>query len=148
MESISTDWMFSTKTQILYDKTDLTVNPGYRQVFSELREKALHYGLRVGLPSLSLSPYESCNLNSCVIGWNGEVSPCFLLYYDRPYYYFGEARHHPKISFGNVKDRDLFEIWGSRDYRKFRRALQIGDFPSFCDRCLLQNKVLCPAVFV
>ena len=128
--------------KILYSKYSEELNNKCEKVFSELRMKASKYNIDISLPSLRAVPYYSCHLQSCVISWNGDVSPCSSLSYPRPYWYFGEDLIHPKIVFGNINNNDLYGIWNSEVFNKFRKDLLKGKLPHYCKKCLHQHQVL------
>lgn len=117
-----------------------------QQVFAELRHLAGKYGIYLLLPHLTIQPYTTCVLQSCVIDVDGEVHPCPALSYARPYYYAGEYLTHPCVSFGNAFEQDILDIWHSARYRTFRKKLRQGHLPPYCQRCLMQHKVLCPTL--
>ncbi|MDD5439697.1 MAG: SPASM domain-containing protein [Candidatus Omnitrophica bacterium] len=127
----------------LYARSRETVNTDYGKVFAGMKDTALKHGIKLDLPHLSAVPYRTCKLNSCVVNWNGEVSPCALLSYKRSYWYFGEKHVHPKVVFGNIKKQNIFDIWGSKGFLSFRNDLQKGKLPYYCRACLWQHKVLC-----
>lgn len=131
-----------TAGKTLYSKYNERPDSRYEEVFSELRRKALRYKIEISLPSLRALPYYSCHMQSCVISWNGDVSPCSSLSYRRPYWYFGENLIHPKIVFGNINDDGLYDIWNSRDFKKLRNDLLRGRLPPYCQKCLQQNQLL------
>jgi len=65
------------------------------------------------------------------ISITGEVSPCCILAYPvTRYSHGGEAIDSRPVSFGNVKETTLPEIWNSPEYIKFRNALAPNEKPS------------------
>lgn len=130
------------KDSVLYNDGD--PDPAIQAIFNKVKEKASIYNMALSLPSLRIMPYDKCVLNSCLIQANGDVSPCASLSYQRPYYYFNELLQHPQISFGNINNEDIFNIWNSAKYKKFRRQLRDGDLPVYCQKCLFKNGVICP----
>jgi len=115
----------------------------YEKIFSLMRDKAAKNNICLRLPFLRPMPYYICQTQSCVVSWDGDVSPCASLSYKRPYWYFGRKLVHPKIVFGNINKTSLTDIWNSKDYRKFRSDLTHGKFPVYCRSCLMRNGVLC-----
>lgn len=130
------------KDSVLYNNGD--PDSAVREVFNKVKEKAAIYNMALSLPGLQIMPYDNCILNSCLIHANGDVSPCASLSYQRPYYYFNELLQHPRISFGNINNESIFDIWNKTEYKKFRRQLRDGDFPVYCRKCLFKNGVICP----
>jgi radical SAM protein with 4Fe4S-binding SPASM domain len=127
----------------LFARTRENVNSEYEKILCDLREDAVKRNIKLRLPSLWAIPYNSCEINRCVVSWNGNVAPCPLLSYERPYWYFGEKLTHPAIIFGNINDTDLLEIWESSRFKDFRNDLRTGKLPGYCQKCLMQHKVLC-----
>jgi len=120
------------------------IDPVVEKVFNELRERAVGYGIKIFLPSLKIIPNNNCFLNHCIIHWNGDVSPCYSLSYEREFYFLGRQLIHPKIIFGNINKENLFKIWNKKNYKEFRINLVRGIFPSFCKDCLLRKKIISP----
>ena len=86
-------------------------------------------------------------INSAVISALGEVHPCMPLSLSG----VRLARHSweghwpiEKLSFGILQRRDLKEIWGSKLFRSFRRAIRKGKFPDVCQGCL-NRYIISPA---
>ena len=73
--------------QILYGKD---IDTKYENIFVDLWKKARKYMVGLSLPSLIMVPSEVCNQEGCVISANGDVHPCNVLSYERPYYFLGE----------------------------------------------------------
>jgi radical SAM protein with 4Fe4S-binding SPASM domain len=128
--------------KILYSKHNEKPKNKCEEVFSVLRRKASEDKMEISLPSLQAVPYCSCRLQNCVISWNGDVSPCSSLSYQRPYWYFGENSMYPKITFGNINNNDLYDIWNSEKFKKFRTDLLGNRLPEYCKKCLHQHRVL------
>jgi radical SAM protein with 4Fe4S-binding SPASM domain len=127
--------------RILYGEI---IRPEYRNVFSALKKLARKHRIKMRLPSLRSKPHKTCDLRGCIIDSNGEIYPCATLSYERPFYYLGEKFIHPGISFGNVLEKDFFDIWNSSEYKTFRRNLLHGKLPGFCQKCLMKHRVICP----
>jgi radical SAM protein with 4Fe4S-binding SPASM domain len=126
---------------ILYDGNQTAK---YQAIWKKLQEIAIEQGIQILLPSLAVQQYTSCKLTSCVIDVAGNVYPCPVLSYERPYYYFGEKFVHPQISFGNLDNQSFFEIWNAKPYKRFRKNVLQGKFPDYCQTCLMNHKVICP----
>lgn len=120
------------------------IDPSVEKVFNELEKISVGYGIKIFLPSLKIIPYNDCFLNYCLIHWNGDISPCASLSYERKFYFLGRRLIHPKITFGNINDENLFKIWNKKDYKEFRTNLIKGIFPSFCKNCLFRTGTICP----
>ncbi|MEW6651450.1 MAG: tungsten cofactor oxidoreductase radical SAM maturase, partial [Chloroflexota bacterium] len=73
-----------------------------------------------------------------VIGWDGEVTPCYALSHNYSYYAIdGIKKDVNRYSLGNVKATPLHEIWMSEPYCQFRSEVNIFHFPS-CPDCDLR----------
>jgi len=76
---------------------------------------------------------------SIVVGWDGEVSPCYALSHNYSYFAIdGIKKNVCRHSFGNVKSTALPEIWMSEDYVRFRSEVREYHFPS-CPDCDLRE---------
>jgi MoaA/NifB/PqqE/SkfB family radical SAM enzyme len=106
------------------------------RLFSRLKGEASEFDIRLKLPELRFKLPTFCNLNRCIVDWKGEVHPCDFLVYERPYYVLGEKKIHPGVSYGNVNNSDLLEIWDSPEYKKLRMNVNRGILPEYCKYCL------------
>jgi len=120
------------------------INLETENIFKELKSEADKCKIELLLPELKIASYKDCGLDSCLIHWNGDVSPCSGLSYERKIYSFGHDLTRPKVVFGNINDENVFEIWDKKEYKIFRKNLREGRFPGFCENCLLKSKVICP----
>lgn len=127
--------------KILYGKKG---NDKVQDIFFNLKRTAAKYGIEVYFPFLRIFNYTKCILRYCIINSDGEVYPCAFLSYKRIYYYLGNKLTHPKISFGNINNMDLLDIWNSEKFRKFRQNVSRGKFAYCCKHCLFSNRVICP----
>lgn len=119
-------------------------DPEVEKIFKELKNEADRCKIDLLFPEFKIASYDSCVLNSCIIHWNGDISPCSDLSYERNIYSFGHNLVRPKIVFGNVNNEDIFEIWDKKEYKIFRKNLKEGKFPDFCKNCLIKSRVICP----
>ncbi len=119
-------------------------NPEAENIFKELKSEADKCKIELLFPELKIASYKDCVLNSCLIHWNGDVSPCPGLSYERKIYSFGRNLTRPKVVFGNINNKNIFEIWEEKEYKIFRKKLREGDFPDFCKNCLFRSRVICP----
>ncbi len=129
--------------QELYAKSPAEENPRHREVFDELKRRAERCGLRLVLPSLHMKDTGRCALALGVVSWDGEVSPCYETTYGRPYYYFGEQHQFKHISFGNINETDLQDIWHGKAFRTFRQDVREGRLPGQCQKCPVKAGVIC-----
>ncbi len=76
--------------------------------------------------------------HSIVVGWDGQISPCYALSHNYSYYAIdGRQKHVKRYQLGNVHDSSLAEIWMSEEYVRFRSEVNLFHFPS-CPDCDLR----------
>ena len=96
----------------------------------EAREIAEKLGVNFNASPLKVEPAKNCSedpLNNLYISERGEVSPC--VYLNPPLgqihrIFCGEKTVIPRLSYGNINERSLLDIWGSEDYVSFRRHFE------------------------
>ena len=118
-------------------------DPIIEKQFQRLRNRAEQLGVQLVMPSLVKRPYDKCDINSCIIDSDGYVFPCSILSYERKYFYEDKELVHPAIVFGNIFQQDLRKIWESEEFTRFRTNIRNGFFPSYCQSCLMQERVIC-----
>jgi MoaA/NifB/PqqE/SkfB family radical SAM enzyme len=76
------------------------------------------------------------------VRWDGAVSPCMGLLHSHKTYLYGVERQVRSHSFGNVREGDLFDIWGSKAYTEFRDKVKAFDYSPchVCGGCSLLEK--------
>lgn len=74
-----------------------------------------------------------------VIGADGRVSPCLALLYRNKTFLHGYERDIKAVSYGNVKETNLYDIWNSNEYSDFRKRVDEFVFPgcTYCGGCNL-----------
>ncbi|MBE3581759.1 MAG: SPASM domain-containing protein [Thermoanaerobacteraceae bacterium] len=70
---------------------------------------------------------------SAVVTWEGDVVPCYALSHSYSCYVFGRRKEVKKYSFGNLRQQDLYAIWTSEEYVRFRGRVRLFRFPSCVD---------------
>lgn len=68
------------------------------------------------------------------IRWDGKVSPCMGLLHDHTTYLNGNERKIEAYVLGDVGSGDIFDVWNSKEYKKFREKVDTFDF-SPCHAC-------------
>lgn len=73
-----------------------------------------------------------------VVAADGQVSPC--VYTNLPvsgvtYLAGGRERPYQRLTFGNVKEQAMPDIWRHKAYRHFRRSLATGRLAAPCQQC-------------
>jgi MoaA/NifB/PqqE/SkfB family radical SAM enzyme len=68
---------------------------------------------------------------------DGKVSPCLPLLYTHRHYLGDRERTSKEYFVGDVRERDLLQIWNDQSYRDLRKRLQDFDFSpcTFCNSC-------------
>jgi putative metalloenzyme radical SAM/SPASM domain maturase len=106
-------------------------------LFADVADKAKKNNIDIDLPSLTPKKERECGfiMNGIVfISWDGYVRPCNNLYHSYTCYVNNREKSITNVTFGNVLQRDLMDIWNSREYRSFRRQVKKFDF-SPCGDC-------------
>jgi MoaA/NifB/PqqE/SkfB family radical SAM enzyme len=105
---------------------------------AEKRDTDIYFNIVSPLMEISF-----CSENigrALVIGSDGCVSPCVfgsLPVKGNNYFYFGGDRQKIEdISFGNIADEPLNEIWGKKEYKRFVRELDRGIADGLCKNCM------------
>jgi LPS sulfotransferase NodH/MoaA/NifB/PqqE/SkfB family radical SAM enzyme len=129
--------------QIMYGSRP---DPEVEDAFERLAERGRAHGVRVDLPQLAPQEVVDCHLidHACVVSWDGTVAPCSPLSYPRTFYFDGAPEQHPRLAFGNIRERPLAEIWRAPEYVDFRRRLRAGEVFDHCRKCLKRSGVICP----
>jgi MoaA/NifB/PqqE/SkfB family radical SAM enzyme len=133
----------ATAAKVLYGRE---ADPRVEALFTELEQRAQEHGVRLDLPRLVPETIGDCRLtdHACVILVDGTVAPCSPLSYPRDFFFLGERAHHPRVAFGNVRERPLHEIWESPEYVAFRERLRSGELIDACRTCLKRAGVIRP----
>ncbi len=122
-------------SEIVYDSD---VDQRYIDEFLKIA-RSNHIG--VVLPEFKLKTERVCDFiqkKSTVVGWDGEVSPCYRLLHSYPEYIYGRLKNVSRYSFGNINSKKLAEIWNSDEYKKFRWNVENSFYPS-CIDCVFSN---------
>jgi radical SAM protein with 4Fe4S-binding SPASM domain len=97
--------------------------------FEEAATVAERSGFNIYFPPLEKTKEERCFfMERAVVLAQGDVVPCHAM---AP----GYSTAIRKKVFGNVRHKDLDEIWDETDFREFRRRVLTGDFPVECSGC-------------
>jgi len=95
----------------------------------------------VELPRMHWGAERRCRFvydRSMVVGWDGQVSPCYALSHNYKYYAIdGRQKQVTRYSLGDTNCESLAEIWMSEAYVRFRSAVRAFHFPS-CPDCDLR----------
>lgn len=74
---------------------------------------------------------------SMTVAWTGDVSPCWPLMHAHTSYLHGKPRLNQRHVVGNVRERNLKELWLDPEYVAYRQRVQSFAFPpcTFCGGC-------------
>jgi tungsten cofactor oxidoreducase radical SAM maturase len=122
------------REEILYS------DPLQNDLLSDLRlrlvREAMKYPVGLILPETGLRTQRGCRFienDSCVVSWDGHVSPCYRLMHTYPCYVMGRIKKIVKASFGNLGEGSLEEMWNNEEYVRFRHRVRMFRFPSCTD---------------
>ncbi|UCB44479.1 MAG: tungsten cofactor oxidoreductase radical SAM maturase [Spirochaetota bacterium] len=94
------------------------------------------------LPKMHWGAEQRCQFiqdKALVIGWDGNVIPCYALSHNYSYYTVdGRLKHVSRYTHGHILQNSLLEIWTSEEYVRFRNEVQTFNFPS-CPDCDLRE---------
>jgi putative metalloenzyme radical SAM/SPASM domain maturase len=107
------------------------------KVFEEARQAAQEAGVELSLPGMAPRNTRKCEFvegNSAFVSWNGNIHPCYFLWHRYACYVGGVAKQvKPRVQ-GNVRNRDILDIWNDAASRSFRERVLGYQFP-FCFDC-------------
>jgi len=76
------------------------------------------------------------------VRWDGQVAPCMGLLHSHKTYLYGLERQVRSHSFGGIWTEDLYDIWNSEVYARFRDKVKAFDYSPchVCGGCSLLEK--------
>ncbi|WP_027367779.1 radical SAM/SPASM domain-containing protein [Desulfocurvibacter africanus] len=108
-----------------------------RETFARAEQAAVRRGLRLTLPAVSPRLDRRCDFmedGGVFITASGDVTPCYFLWHGYSCFLDGALKRvRPKI-FGNVRERELQDIWNGREFQAFRREVLEYAYPH-CGSC-------------
>ncbi|MDD2851835.1 MAG: radical SAM/SPASM family putative metalloenzyme maturase [Desulfuromonadaceae bacterium] len=118
---------------------DISKADDVAEVFERARDVALQCGLDLRLPDISLREERHCGFveeGGAFISTEGNVSPCYFLWHRYRCFASGwNQQVIPKV-FGNVREKNVMEIWNSDAYISFRSQAAGYNYPG-CANCSL-----------
>jgi len=100
----------------------------YLEILNDAKRKAERLKIDLIVPRVSPQEVTVCSenpLRNLYISVDGEVSPCVYLYppVSSPFnrIFCGEKRSVKRLSFGNIFETNMEEIWNSKQYMAFRK---------------------------
>jgi len=125
--------------------SDPTLVPRVEAAFAEAAELARGLGIDLKLPATVPSAERRCEFieeGSAFVSWDGNVHPCYFLWHRAECFVGGSQKKVKPHAFGNLRDRDIMQIWNGPDFGDFRGEVVQYDYP-FCHDC---NAALCSDV--
>ncbi len=107
------------------------------EVFEETRRIAHDGGIELTLPATAPRNQRECEFveaDGTFVSWDGNVHPCYFLWHRYRCYIGGLEKLVKPWIFGNLKERDIIDIWNDPAYHNFRRVVRSYQFP-FCFDC-------------
>lgn len=98
-------------------------------------------GVYIRIPNFEVKTERRCDFDetlSTVIKWNGDVVPCYRFLHTYDELILGRRKRVNAFSFGNIKDRSLYDIWMDKEYTVFRFIMKNYVYPS-CTDCHLRE---------
>lgn len=122
-----------------------------RATVIEAAQIAEHKAIELRFPSLTPQDAHCSQMGRPVILADGTVVPCSVLAYHRDGFLRvgrdgvvnNEQTSTDRMTFGNVNERSLPDIWSDPAYREFRSSVFKGDFPEECGPCLIKHNIIC-----
>jgi tungsten cofactor oxidoreducase radical SAM maturase len=120
---------------------DMTLYPGEEPPeVTEFRTKLLPFAIPHA-PNFEIKTERYCQFmgdNAVVIRWDGEIAPCYRFLHSGGEVVAGKPKDISAVSFGNLLNEELLDIWNSRAYAWFRYYLSNKLYPS-CIDCTLRD---------
>jgi putative metalloenzyme radical SAM/SPASM domain maturase len=107
------------------------------KVFDEARRAAREAGVELTLPGMAPRNTRKCEFvegDSAFVSWDGNVHPCYFLWHRYACYVGGIEKRVKPWTFGNLRDRDILDIWNDEGSQTFRERVLGYKFP-FCFDC-------------
>lgn len=106
-------------------------------ILSHAARTAEELGVDVTLPPIAATYNRSCDFveqGVAHITPDGDVRPCYFLWHEYSCYMDGGEKRITPLTFGNVAESSILEIWNSEAYRAFRQEVLEYDYP-YCSNC-------------
>lgn len=108
-----------------------------QEVFEEASLVARRSGLDLRLPEIARREKRGCDFieqGSAFISWDGAMHPCYHLWHQCRSFANGWPHPVRPRVFGNVKEREVLDIWNSAEFLQYRENVLRHDYPS-CSEC-------------
>lgn len=115
--------------------------PGLEEVFEGAAKAAMDAGVAVKTPPLRPNSHRSCpymEVLGTYVRYDGSVAPCMYYAWSWDTRILGIWRRIRAVTFGNIMEKPLIDIWRSPEYAAFRARAYIPLTPSCLDCELVQ----------
>jgi putative metalloenzyme radical SAM/SPASM domain maturase len=126
-------------------RADEALERRVREAFAEAAEVARAEGVTLKLPAAAPTRARRCAFvedGGAFVSWDGDVHPCYFLWHRYHCWVGGVEKRVAPLAFGNLKERDIAEIWNGAAFGRFRGEVVRYEYP-FCHDC---NAALCTDV--
>jgi putative metalloenzyme radical SAM/SPASM domain maturase len=113
--------------------------------FAEAAGVARELGIDLRLPASMPRMERHCEFiedGSAFVSWDGDVHPCYFLWHKYHCFVGGSVKKVKPHSFGNLRERDILQIWNGDPFGEFRTEVVRYEYP-VCHDC---NAALCDDV--
>lgn len=124
----------ASKETILYT---LDNNPMMKDYYNKWLRKCLLYQIQLITVNTYLKSERRCNFTedgTIFIGAKGDISPCYRFAHSGTEYIFGRKKEIFAVSYGNINNLSLHQIWESKAYQDLRKQNYCNRYPS-CPDC-------------
>lgn len=106
-------------------------------IFEKTRKIADEYKMDLTLPPITATYERKCDFveqGVAHITPTGDVRPCYSLWHEYSCVMDGETKKVTPLTFGNIQDASILEIWNNEEYRNFRKQVLEYEYP-YCTNC-------------
>jgi len=92
--------------------------------------------LPIKIPRTKFSAEHRCafvEAGALFVTAEGDIAPCYRFAHDGREYVFGREKRVRAVSFGNILQKSLYEVWECKDYLTFRFQNYASRYPSCVD---------------
>lgn len=106
-------------------------------LLDEARQVGEKRGLDLTLPAVSATHDRRCDFVEQGVAHvtpSGDIRPCYFLWHEYECYMDGGVKKVHPLTFGNLGQTDILDIWNSEAYSEFRAQVLEYDYP-YCSNC-------------
>ena len=116
-----------------------------QQTMKTAVQKGVDMHFQLVSPFADPKPCDENVRHALVVGADGNVSPCVMTNLPvnaETTHYFDQTPYPlPHMSFGNISNQTINDIWRKPEYKNFRRAFATPNLPTMCRRCYKSRMV-------